>query len=1346
MSPIEIENQVIEGFRLSPQQKRLWLLQQDNPVYCVQAAILRQGNLKSETLQAALQQVINRHEILRTAFVRPQRITTPIQVIKASSQFLCQQIDLSTWESQQQLSRIDALLQQERFIPFDLERGVNLRCSLLKLSAHKYILIVTMPSICADSWTLKNLVQEISYFYNASVNEITEEEVVQYIQFSEWQNQLLEDTESISGLEYWQNPDLLLVETLKLPFELKSSQVVNKFNFHTVELQIPSHLLDKVEIITQQSHTDISTFFLACWYVIIYRFINQTDIIIGVGCDGRKYEELQTSCGLFAKYLPIHCQLQKNYSFSECLQILNTSLKNVEQWEEYFNWEQFAQFTGSKLDSCLLAFSFDFHQQAATYSAGEVSFSIEQDYACIEPFKLKLECVRAAEFVTAKLHYDVNCFCAEDIQRLARHLQTLIASAIALPSTKINQLEILSDRDRQQLLIEFNHTQVDIPQNQCIHQLFETQVTRTPNQIAVVYEQQQLTYTELNQRANQLAHYLQTMGVQPEVIVGIVVERSLDMIVGILGILKAGGAYLPIDPALPLEAIALRLQDAQVSLVITQTHLVEKLQQLHLQCVCWDDVPENESAANLDSGVTDTNLVYTIYTSGSTGNPKGVSIEHSSLVNYVNAILTRIELPSPAHFATVSTLAADLGNTVIFPSLCTGGCLHIISAERTTNPEALAAYCRSHPIDCLKIVPSHLEALLTAADPKAILPRQRLILGGETVSWELIEKVHQIAPNCVIFNHYGPTEATIGVTTFKINHPTNQLERLPGTVPLGSPLANTQIYLLDENLQPVPIYVPGEVYIGGHGVARHYLHQPELTAQKFISNPFSTQPETKLYQTGDLARWLSDGNIQFLGRIDNQVKLRGFRIEPDEIASVLCQHPKVQQAVVIAREDELGNICLVAYIVAKEAIASHSQLIIELRDFLRNKLPEYMIPAAIVLLKALPLTPNGKVNRRELPPPIDSDSKLETAFVAPRNHLELQITQIWEDILNIKPIGVTNNFFDLGGHSLLAVRLIAKLQQQFQQDIPLSSLFQAGTIEDLAGIITQQQQFVSSTGVIEIQPKGTKPPFFCVRPYGGNVLCYYHLARYLGTDQPFYGLQETRTLFEKPLQPYSQIADMANHHILSMRAVQPQGPYFLGGWSMGGVIAFEIANQLQSQGEQVALLALFDSKAPIANQITTNYQVEDDTKLLTELAIATAQSFGKELLLSAPEIQHMEAEEQLRYILQQMKEASLTSPDVTLEQIGYYLQVCRSDQQAIRNYQPQIYPHSITLFSTEDSQNFASKLTELAQGWRELSTQPVQVHFVPGDHQTMIALPHVQILAEQLKICLEHTQMENRGR
>ncbi|MGI8503350.1 MAG: non-ribosomal peptide synthetase [Hassallia sp.] len=1327
MSPIKLEHQVIEGFRLSPQQKRLWLLQQDNPVYCVQGAILLEGNLKIEALQAALQQVINRHEILRTAFLRPQSITTPIQVIKASSPLLCKQINLSGWEAQQQLSQIDVLLQQEKLIPFDLETGLNLRCLVLKLSAQKYILIVTMPSICADSWTLNNLVEEISYFYDYA-NELTEEEVIQYIQFSEWQNQLLEDEEAASGQEYW-HQNLSLIDTLKLPFEVKSSQAVKKFNFHTVEFQIPPHLLDKIEVIAQQYDTDISTLFMACWYVILWRFIHQPDIVIGVGCDGRKYEELQTTYGLFAKYLPLHCQLQKNYQFSEFIQILYSNLKNIYKWEEYFTSEQFAKFTSNEFNSYFLPFSFDFQQQSATYSAREVSFSIYNNYSCIEPFKLKLECVRT-EFVVAKLHYDNNRFCAEDIQRLARHLQTLIESAIACPSATINQLEILSVSDRQKLLI-FNNTQVDIPQDKCIHQLFEKQVTRTPNNIAVVYEEQQLTYTELNQRANQLAYYLQTLGVKSESLVGIVVERSLDMIVGILGILKAGGAYLSIDPALPKEAINFRLQDAQVSVLITQTHLKEKLQDLNLKCVYLDVVPKNESASNLDSGVTGANLVYTIYTSGSTGNPKGVSIEHSSLVNYVNAILIELELPSPANFATVSTLAADLGNTVIFPSLCTGGCLHIISSERATNPEALVAYCRNHPIDCLKIVPSHLEALLTASDPKAILPRQRLILGGEAVGWELINKIQKIAPNCVIFNHYGPTEATIGVTTFKIENPTISQQRPQGTVPLGYPLANTQIYLLDEDLQPVPMYVPGEVYIGGQGLARNYLHQPELTAQKFIPNPFNSQAGARLYQTGDLARWRSDGSIQFLGRIDNQVKIRGFRIEPGEIEAVLCQHPEVQQAVVIDREDEPGNKYLAAYIVAFEAIASHSQFITELRDFLRNKLPEYMIPAALILLKALPLTPNGKVNRYELPAPIDSDSELETAFIAPRNDLELQIAQIWEDILNIKPIGVTNNFFDLGGHSLLSVRLIARLQQQFQQDIPLSSLFQAGTIEHLAGIISQSTKSVYPSGVIEIQPKGTKPPFFCIRPYGGNVLCYYHLARYLGCDQPFYGLQETSTLFEKPFQPYSEIADMATHYISSMRAVQPKGPYFLGGWSMGGVVAFEIANQLQSQGEQVALLALFDSKAPIADNISTNYQDVDDTTLLVELATVTAQSFGKELLLSS-EIKQIQPEKQLSYILHQMKAANLTSPDVKLEQIGYYLQVCRSDNQAIRNYQPQIYPQRITLFCTENNQN-----TDSAQGWQKLSTQTVEVISVPGDHQTMIALPHVQILAEQVKIYLD---------
>jgi amino acid adenylation domain-containing protein/non-ribosomal peptide synthase protein (TIGR01720 family) len=602
--------------------------------------------------------------------------------------------------------------------------------------------------------------------------------------------------------------------------------------------------------------------------------------------------------------------------------------------------------------------------------------------------------------------------------------------------------------------------------------LFEQQAARTPEHIAVVFENQQLTYAQLNARANQLAHHLQTLGVGAETIVALCVDRSLEMLIGLFGIVKAGGAYLPLDPLVPSDRLSYMVQDAGASVILTQKHLSERFSEQAVPLICLDsdwEVIAKQPEENPPCAATPENLLYIIYTSGSTGKPKGVAVEHRQLLNYLHGILTRLDLPEGASFATVSTFAADLGNTVIFPALCTGGCLHVISQERATSPEMLVNYCESHPIDCLKIVPSHLNALLTASHPEKILPRKYLILGGEALSWQLVEKIQHYKPSCHILNHYGPTETTVGVLTY----PVNELMRdKSDTVSLGRAIANTQVYILDHYLQPVPIEVVGELHIGGDSVARGYLNQPQLTTEKFITIEHlggqDAQP-IRVYKTGDLARYLPDGNIEFLGRIDHQVKIRGFRIELGEVESVLSQHPAIRETVVLAREDEPGNKRLVAYIVPSQ----ESALISELRDFLKEKLPEYMVPSAFVTLKALPLTPNGKVDRQALPAPDSVRPELEGRFVAPRTPIEETIAKIWAQVLGLERISIYDNFFELGGDSILSIQIVARANQAGLQLTP-KQLFESPTVAGLAAVAgtpaTIQAQQEPVTGAIPLTP------------------------------------------------------------------------------------------------------------------------------------------------------------------------------------------------------------------------------------------------------------------------------------
>ena len=1048
-----MQNQITKGFRLAPQQKRIWSLQQDSFAYSVQGAVLLEGNLQPEILKDALQKIVNQQEILRTNFRHLPGMKTPVMVIADNSSLPWQNINLSGLESEEQEAKIESLCLEQRHQDFDLEQGAILRSFLLRLSATKHVLIVSLPSLCGDAWTLKNLVTEISNAYSACLQcEEVSDQVVQYVQFSEWQNQLLEDEDAETGKEYWEQQDFSNANRLKLPFENKSRQKSNSA-LGCLRVSLGSDVLGKIEALAQPYATSASVVLLTCWQILLWRVTGLSDIIVGKIYDRREgeYESLRNVLGLLATWLPTKVNFVPDLRFTEALELVKKATADAEEWQDYFC---------SNYDIVTSQIGFEWVEWPEKWSSAGVSFSLCNQYIRTEPFKVKLTCIFNNNSLSLDVHYDIHLFSEDAIQRLSRQLQTLLTNAIDNPDELISHLDILTPSDRKQLLFEFNQTQVDYPSDKCIHQLFEEQAEKTPNNIAVVFEAQQLTYAELNTRANQLAHYLQKQGVEPEVLVGLCMERSLEMIVGLLGILKAGGAYLPLDPALPTSGLEFRLQDAQTKVLLTQKQLVKNLPEYTAQVVCLDsnwEAMASQKSDNPSSEVRPENLVYTIYTSGSTGKPKGVAVEHRQLLNYLYSIQDILNLPAGSSFANVSTLAADLGNTIIFPSLCSGGCLHVVSSERVADAPALANYFERYPIDCLKIVPSHLAALLASSPSQSIFPHQLLILGGEAASWELIEQIQQQMPECQILNHYGPTEATIGTLTYPVKN--RQASYGSQTVPLGRPLANTQVYVLDKQLRPLPFGVQGELYIGGAGLARGYLNRAEQTAERFIANPFLPESKTRLYKTGDLVRYLPDRNLEFIGRVDHQVKIRGFRIELGEIEAVLSQHPEVQQAVVSVQEDELNDKRLAAYIVPNR---EQTLKVSDLRNFLREKLPEYMMPSAFVLLKALPLTANGKVDRRALPAPDSIRPELEATYAPPRTEVEQTIAGIWQKMLHLEKVGINDNFFDLGGHSLLLIQVHSKLQKVLRRDISITDLFEYPTISSLTKYLSQEECETSS--------------------------------------------------------------------------------------------------------------------------------------------------------------------------------------------------------------------------------------------------------------------------------------------
>jgi amino acid adenylation domain-containing protein/thioester reductase-like protein len=1068
-------NEPIEGFRLSPQQKHLWQLHQleQHVPYRVQAAVLLAGELNIEAIKLALQNVVDRHEILRTTFHHLPGMTIPLQVIANTFTIPIGESNLNHLSWHQQETAIETLFHHLKQTSFKLEQCPPVFVHLIALSPKEHIFLISLSSLIADGFTLNYLIKIILNEYSGILKgkNLPEDDPMQYADIAEWKNELLESDKASIGQAYWREhlheylheKNIEAIADLTFWFEQRST-LSSEFQPEYITLTIPNKWVKSLESLAQNYDVELAEFLLACWYVLLCKIAGQTSIVIGFCSHGRNYAELQSAPGLLATYLPLHCQLDANSLWADVLTQIKALVNQAREWQDYFTWDDIIQEKQNQTYSSFYAACFEFEDWLEPYQTSGISGSIYKRYACLERFKLKLSCLRQPDAIVTEFHYDAARYYPDAIHNLSNQFQTLLENVVNSSNSTVGQLEILSDRDRQQILVEFNNTTIKSTSAKLIHQRIEAQANRTPNDRAVVFEDQSLTYTQLNARANQLAHHLKRRGVGPEELVVLYVDRSLDLIIGMLGILKAGGAYVPLDPALPRTGLSIRLQETQATMLLTQASLIETLPEHNAQMICLDkdwDMIAAESQENPASIVRPENLAYVLFTSGSTGKPKGVAVEHRQLLNYVNAIVETLDLAVCNDFAIVSTFAADLGNTTVFPSLCQGGCLHIVSSERASDPDALADYFHRHPVDCLKIVPSHLAALLTSSHPEWILPRQRLILGGEACHWTLIQQIQTYAPTCQIFNHYGPTETTVGALTYAITP--QQIDGDAGIVPIGRPIANVSVYLLDSHQHPVPIGVPGELYIGGAGVARGYLKQPDLTAAAFVPHPFvemdAIASEQRLYKTGDLARYQPDGTLEFLGRVDHQVKIRGFRIELGEIEAALVQHPAVRSAIALVHGDQPTHQHLVVYIVRHTKFATKTS---ELRHFLREKLPDYAIPSMFVWLKALPLTPNGKVDRRALPVPNLTRAGLDDACTEPRTPIETQLAEIWTTILRLDRVGIDDNFFDLGGHSLLLTQLLMQVRDVFQVDLPLLTLLESPTIADLAPRIAAIQQRVST--------------------------------------------------------------------------------------------------------------------------------------------------------------------------------------------------------------------------------------------------------------------------------------------
>lgn len=1048
-----MQNPIIEGFELSPQQKHLWLLQQNSLAYHSQLTILIEGTLKVEALKEACQKLVNQYEILRTTFHILPGMDIPIQNVRDSATPTWQELDLSHYSYEKQEIIIEETFIRNKQPALNIKEGSFLHLILITLSAHKYIFVISLPSLCADSKTMKILFQNIYNLYSNNLEQALNIDIIQYANFSTWQNELLITEESELGREYWRNSKIHDFLNLKLPFESNKAEEM-EFKPQVLALTLPKDIVNKIAISIQNHKTTKFNFFLTCWQILLCRLTGQSDLVIGTIFDGRPYQELETALGLFAKYLPIHCHIDESDCFIQVLQKVDTAIVEAYSYQEFFAWEQILSFTDNTNILSPQLFCFDFEEYQPKSLSNDVSFLIQKQYICFDQFKIKLACIDKQDAIELKFHYNPTLFSSDIIEQLSSQFNTLLESIFSNLNLPLRELQIVSKCEQDKLLIEWNNTKVNYQRFQCIHQLFESQVERNPHAIAVVYENQKLTYQELNQRANQLAHYLQKLGVKPEVLVGICLERSLEMVIGILGIFKAGGAYVPLDPNYPQERLAFMLADTKIPVLLTQRQLVEKFSEYEAYIICldsdWDQIAQ-ESLENLVSSVTLDNLAYVIYTSGSTGKPKGVMNNHKGISNRLLWMQSTFQLTANDRVLQKTPFSFDVSIWELFSPLLAGANLVLAKPSGHQDTAYLVELIAQQQITIVHFVPSMLTLFLQESGLDKCQSLKRAFCSGEALSFDLQERFFSRL-DAELYNLYGPTEASIEVTSWHCQRNSNHT-----IVPIGRAIANTQIYILDQHLQPVPTGASGELHIGGVGLARGYLARPDLTAKKFISNPFSNEPDSRLYKTGDLGRYLPDGNIEYLGRIDDQVKIRGFRIELGEIEAVLNQHPSVLQATIQAQEDEVDGKRLVAYIVPNSELVP---TISELRCFLQQKLPDYMMPSAFVLLKTLPLTPSGKVDRKALATAqqclrraLPTQLHPESSFVAPRTPAEEIVVNIWKQVLHLEKVGIQDNFFELGGHSLLAIQVNSRLNKAFGVELSVRSLFEAPTVEKLVEAI-----------------------------------------------------------------------------------------------------------------------------------------------------------------------------------------------------------------------------------------------------------------------------------------------------
>ncbi len=1034
-------------YPVSITQRQFWLIHQlapDSVAYHIPLGFRIQGNLDILRLEESLNQIIKRHEIFRTTIDTVNG--EPVQVVAKKRYVDFTVKDLRPYMESKTEKRAEEIINAEVVRPFDLRRGPLLRATVLRVADDEYIFLTVMHHIITDLHTNDQFADELAAIYNSAINGAPvqlPEPGLQYSDYTVWQQDWIESKEFKSMLAYWN--EALEGQSGYLNFLTdKPRPSVLSLRGDAVSFGFSKELTNHLKKFSRQHKVSFFITMLAAYIVLLHRYSGEKHITVGVPHANRRQSEFKDVMGCFINILPISVDFTDN---PDCREVLSRVRKAMfgAHWHQEVTFEIMVEELKLKRDlsyNPIYQFGFTFYPPGA----------LELEGLAVEPLKIhnrssKLdmfaEMWETREAMRALVEYNTDIFDKTTIERFIGNYQKLLESIIEDPEKPVSSLPILTGPEKKQLLQEWNSTKVAYPENSGLHQLFESQVEQTPNSTAIVFENQELTYQELNQRANKIAHYLRKLGVGPEVLVGVFIDRSIEMMVGLLGILKAGGAYVPLDPDFPKQRIAYMIEHSEVLVILTQNKLAMELPETQAKVISldkkWAEISQ-ESDGTPETGVKPENLAYVMYTSGSTGLPKGVQVHHQAVVNFISSMAHVPGMTAKDVLLAVTTLSFDISILELFLPISVGAKLVIISRDDALDGKKVIEMLDKTKVTVMQATPATWRLLLAAGWEGS--DQLKVLCGGEALPKDLVNDLIMRAES--VWNMYGPTETTIWSTCYHMTDPAGQIL-------IGRPIANTSIYILDKQMQPVPIGAAGEIYIGGDGVARGYLKDPEKTAKVFVPGSFGKNADMRIYNTGDFGRYLPDGNIECLGRVDNQVKVRGFRIELGEIEFVLSQHPSILQVAVSAKEDAYGGMRLVGYIVSKTG----ANLSVEsLRSFLGDKLPYYMIPDIFVFLKSLPLTPNEKVDRKALPDPEETRPDLDQVFVAPSTDYENALAEIWSEVLKLDRVGTEDNFFDLGGNSLLSVQVMMRVKQTLGVDVSVIKLFQYPTILSLASFLS----------------------------------------------------------------------------------------------------------------------------------------------------------------------------------------------------------------------------------------------------------------------------------------------------